>query len=548
MNYQRNGLGVAITAVLALAGCGTALEQDKGVGTSTAFHARIVDGYLAGSLVFVDSNDNGVLDAWEERAFTDRDGFVSASASGKDYCAAGAPATDAVHCLKVRPADALKIRASGGYDMSTGEPFNGALSLDTTRASGSDSTKPVIASPLTTLLAGLDAVDKQTVITKFGLSSAGVSAGLFDADFMSLSSGNTTEDQRKLLTAAMQVQKSVEVISSFLTKVYDGTDRGYSGLGKNAALPRDASEFVYAAYADLLASKTKSLDVNGLASAPDGIKTIIDGANDRIKARIADVTKKAIAEIVGDPTMLASLDGRKGNISNLGSSTAVLFVGGTNSPAVTALDNKQVAARLRAINIAVAVARDTDVAKVPGSRVDDALNAATGDSAYLTSLEKEVDLARLAQKFKDGDVAGAKGAASATRVTVDSALKISADKDSTTKLDLNDPGKGNLAMAFTTTSFETVDNVTKATGGTLAMDVKDFSGGGDLFKKTDGAPTSVPGTWEKLNDYSLLVTIEPIPGVKQQAVVKPTLDADGVTTKYFFDYGGKQYEWKGAVP
>jgi len=508
MNYQRNGLGVAIATVLALTGCGTAVEQDKGAGTSTAFHARIVDGYLAGSLVFVDSNDNGVLDAWEERAFTDRDGFVSASATGKDYCAAGAQPTDAVHCLKVRPADALKIRASGGYDMSTGEPFNGAMSLDTTWAAGSDSTKPVVTSPLTTLLAGLDAADKQTVIAKLGLSADGVSAGVFGADFIKIKdSEKTSPDQRKALTAAMQLHKTVEVISSFLTSAYAGSDTTYSGLGKNAALPRDASEFIYAAFAELVASKILDLDVNHVASSPDKINLVIDSAQKKIEARVSAVTKKAPADLrttASEALMLklrgveGGSQGRAGQLASLGSQSRDLFDIGTE------LSKPEVEARLRAINIVATVARDTAVID---DRVADAL-AATGDlGAPATNLS-----------LKEGD-------------------------------------KNDISMKFTTTAVETVDGVTKATGGTLALDINAFSGS-NVFNKdasstsdpsTPPKPTSVPGTWEKLNDYSLLVTIEPIPGVKQQAVVKPTIAADG-TTKYFFDYGGKQIEWGGPAP
>jgi len=533
MNYQRNGLGVAIAAVLALAGCGTAVEQDKGVGTSTAFHARIVDGYLAGSLVFVDSNDNGVLDAWEERAFTDRDGFVSASGSGKDYCAAGAQPTDAVHCLKVRPADALKIRASGGYDMSTGEPFNGALSLDTTRAAGSDSTKPVVTSPLTTLLASMDEADRKALVTKLGLS-----LDVLNADFIKIApGGTTTTDQRKALTTAMQVHKLVEVMSSFLTAAYAGSDSTYSGLGKNANLPRDASEFVYAAFAEQLASSSD--DVDHVASSSTAVGLIVTGAETKVRAQIAAVTKKPLAEIVGDAALMAKLADRAGEVSTLGSTTAVLFSGATE------MTSAKVDARLRAINIIVAVARDS---AVDDARVKDALDA-TGDAGYMTNLESpKVDMAQLVTKFKQNKAAEAKTADFSSRVSIESALKIPDALGSSTKLNLAESGKGDLSMDFKTTA---VDGAGKATGGTLALDVKSFSGS-DLFKKEAGStePTSVPGTWEKLNDYSLLVTFEPIPGVKQQAVVKPTqVTVDGVVqTKYFFDYGGKQIEWGGAVP
>lgn len=524
MNYPKTNLAVAVATVLALAGCGTAVEQDKGEGVAESFNARIVDGYLAGALVYVDSNDNGVLDAWEERAFTDRDGFVSVSAKGFNYCADGVKETDAVHCLKVRPSDSLKIRARGGYDMSTGEPFNGTLTLATTRAAGGNTVSPVVASPLTTLLAGMDAQGKAAFITKIGLS-----AEALGADFIKVANDVTTADQRKALTAAMQAHKLVEVLSGFLTEAYAGSDSTYSGLGKNTELPRDASEFVYASLIEALTGNNQT--VNDIAEKASAIETVISSAKQKIETRIKKVTGKTSIE--GDATLLATLFGRKEELASLGITTKSLF------DVTTELTGTRVDARLRAINIIASVARDK---AAPDKSVDDAV-LYSADVAFMTSLEKPVDLARLVQKFKDNKAAEAVTAAAEVRVPIEQALKLTTDTAATSKLNLNEDGKGTLAIDFKTDKVE--GGV--ATGGSLALDVSKFEAGGDLFKKEAGAPpTNVPGTWEKLNDYSLLVTIEPLPGVKQQAVVKPTV-VDGVT-KYFFDYGGKQIEWKGAVP
>lgn len=532
MRGQKKVLAVAITTVLSLAGCGS-VEQDKGQGIAGSFNARIVDGYVAGALVYVDSNDNGVLDAWEERAFTDRDGLVSTSIKGKNYCADGALATDAVHCLKVRPSDNIKLRARGGYDMSTGEPFYGSLSLVTTSASGGNATSPVVASPLTTLLA-MDAIDKQAVATKLGLTLSTLVADFIPSTAVGTT---TTADQRKVLKAAMQIHKLTEVISGFLTEAYAG-GTAYSGLGKNAELPRDASDFIYQAIAEAVAGEAG--DVGAVVGDVTKITAIITAAQTKIKARIAVVTKKTIADIVGDSTLLSGLTSRIAKLANLGSSTATLFAGASE------LSTDDVTARLRAINVIVSLARDKDVTDV---HVQDAIDAAA-DGTYVTSLKSpKVDLAVIVKKFKTG-ASDAKTTDFASRVTIDQALKIGDTLNSTTKLSL-DSSKGNLAMDFKTTAVDPDSG--KATAGELVLDVASFSGS-DFFKKdattsTDpnaAKSTVMPGTWEKLNDYSLLVTIEPVPGVKQQAVVKPTI-VDGVT-KYFFDYGGKQIEWGGAVP
>ena len=66
--------------VVSFAGCGDSAEQDSGSdggNSNQTFSGLSIDGYLARATVYVDSNNNAVLDSWEPWAFTDNDGYLA---------------------------------------------------------------------------------------------------------------------------------------------------------------------------------------------------------------------------------------------------------------------------------------------------------------------------------------------------------------------------------------------------------------------------------------------------------------------------------------
>ncbi|WP_129649204.1 hypothetical protein [Peristeroidobacter agariperforans] len=178
--------GAIASSMVGLAACGGGSKGTQDVGSnpsgnggasSRVFHARAIDGYLAGATVFVDQNANAKLDAFEPRALTDSDGYFSYNhRTSTDYCAAGGLNK---YCLRgTIAADAeVVIRVTGGYDTVTQLPFEGMLSL---RSSDLDRDDLRLVTPQTSMVAdaGNTAQAKFEALLKAGiLDSAG-----FDSD------------------------------------------------------------------------------------------------------------------------------------------------------------------------------------------------------------------------------------------------------------------------------------------------------------------------------------------------------------------------------
>ncbi|WP_116812844.1 hypothetical protein [Steroidobacter cummioxidans] len=131
--------GAVASSMIGLAACGGGSTGSQDVGTnpsgnsgpnsSRTFHARAIDGYLAGATVFVDQNLNGKLDAFEPRALTDNHGYFSYNhRTNTDYCAEGGLNQ---YCLRgaIAADTEVVLRVTGGYDTVTSLPFKGMLSL-----------------------------------------------------------------------------------------------------------------------------------------------------------------------------------------------------------------------------------------------------------------------------------------------------------------------------------------------------------------------------------------------------------------------------------
>ncbi|TLP37117.1 VCBS domain-containing protein, partial [Arcobacter arenosus] len=93
--------------------------------TNVFYSGKLIDGYISGSTVFIDANNNGILDAGEKSTTTDANG---------DFSFSGLTQTE----LEAGP-----IVAFGGTDISTGLPFEGFY----TAPNGSTT-----VSPLSTLM------------------------------------------------------------------------------------------------------------------------------------------------------------------------------------------------------------------------------------------------------------------------------------------------------------------------------------------------------------------------------------------------------------
>lgn len=254
-------------AIAALTGCGGTGQDVGSINQSTpkqTFSGRAIDGYLARSTVFLDSNNNGTRDAWEAWAFTDNDGYYSYNPKTQiDYCAASASPLEAQYCL-VSSAnyDNVVVRIDGGYDVLTGEPYLGQLSRRLPNLSETPSnTENQIISPITTLLTNISEQQSQTSI----LASLNLTNSSVNVDYLNV--GNAGIADMNIFNAAMRVEKVVNVLSDRLNDTY-------TEIGEDFGTPNNSNSYVYNALAQQLLQNSDR-NFNQVVENSDSITSII---------------------------------------------------------------------------------------------------------------------------------------------------------------------------------------------------------------------------------------------------------------------------------
>jgi hypothetical protein len=254
---------VGVFAVALLPGCGGS-GQDQGRAAAQPVDASVagvaVDGYLARAKVFIDTDNNGMRDAWEPSAFTDDDGYFSYNPkTKKDYCAARVDKSEAQFCLKVsRAYTSAVLRIYGGYDVLTQEPFLAQMSR---RWDPSGAAKNYAVTPLTSLMTELSAADQEKLLKKLDIT-----AEQLNTDYLS---SDASADGAKLLNMALKLHKSVTVLS-------DAVVDKYPALGDESGLPSDASSSLYKELAQKILQHPGNLDevLNDAVAISDVIKTV----------------------------------------------------------------------------------------------------------------------------------------------------------------------------------------------------------------------------------------------------------------------------------
>lgn len=244
---QRFKLTVLAISLAALTSCGGG-NQDRGTAaqtttapSQTALKGLAIDGHLARAKVYIDSDNNGVRDAWEPFAFTDNEGYFSFNPnSQKNYCADTSTAEESQYCLKpARQYDNASLRITGGYDTLTGEPFTGQLSLRL-----QDVNNNHIISPLSSLTSGLTASQSSALLTKLGLSTTDL-----NSDYTAPGS----KVDGTLLNNAIKLHKVASLMGKKIATVY-------TALGDENGMPSDASGHAYEALAEALTQYEGSVD------------------------------------------------------------------------------------------------------------------------------------------------------------------------------------------------------------------------------------------------------------------------------------------------
>lgn len=321
MNFSKSLVASTISlALLGLAGCSDSDSQDTQENDETSFTGLIIDGRIARGFVWLDTDNDNIIDTHEPYAYTDANGYFGYNPlTNTDYCV---DETDSPYCLNTAMSGSTySLKIAGGIDLGTGEPFDGIMVLtgalddakevqqQVEQSSASTDNKPdfiPVISPLTSLVAGSDPAQQVELLTALGLEGidlTNIEEILFtdytdfaESDDASASDGrrsassvftasNTEEEnlKRALFGYAFQYQKTIDTITTMVNDYLEllgisigADDSGNPGVGSaSAVIGQKINDFI--ASADLDPTENLLTQIT-----QDDIATIINGALDEL--------------------------------------------------------------------------------------------------------------------------------------------------------------------------------------------------------------------------------------------------------------------------
>lgn len=496
--FEKISFIAAVLAVLGLVGC-AAPDQDNG-SADIQVSIRAIDGYITRAQIFQDFDQDGIKDTGEvgSAAQTDKDGYTSSSPTGGqddasvDHCAADA--TEPENCFKVSAGQAeAMVRVSSGYSKTISESFVGVISRKIAVNSISANSVLVI-SPITSLMSTMTDIE----IARFVITEAGdLTAADMSSDYLNFANDLTPAKRTALFSMALLLHKSADVISVTLNSALFG-----GRFGDSAGLPNDATHLVYLAIQENLGT-VKIADV------------MANNANVVIAAAISKMSEVSTnVGLVGSNATSNSATFTK--IVALSSLISTLFASDLTFPT----DNPKGDAysRARAIEVVVNLMRSNGMTTAPNNAINRALQAATTDAdsaTYLSNLQNDkFSLTSLVNKFLAGTYVDASSADYSARASLDTSSPIN----------IADGGGSSVGIEFN-------EDGTMSLTGTLDL------GGETSATFTEGEPLN--GTYEQIDDGTIIMTVEPIPGVSQSYVMKTNDDGTG----YLVDICGELVEW-----
>lgn len=285
---------IAIAMILSACG-GTGQDEGTASISSQTYSGLAIDGHLARSTVYLDTNNNGTRDSWEAFAFTDNEGYYSYNPNTEtNYCAADATAEQQQYCLRGSSRRAnVVVRIDGGYDILTGEPFMGQMSRRLTDIDTSqENVDTKVVSPITSLLTDVDSNQHDNVLSNLGLNSNDV-----DVDYLNDSGQGMTNN--RILNAALKVHKTVAVLSDRITDTYQE-------IGDEMGTPNDASPSVYRSLGEVLSNSNNDLDSvlnsneqlnNVVRNSEERIRSVYERRDINLPNRISDTTVSRVSEV-----------------------------------------------------------------------------------------------------------------------------------------------------------------------------------------------------------------------------------------------------------
>jgi hypothetical protein len=252
MKFQKTLLASAVSLMLLNAtGCGDSEGQDTQDDGATSFTGMVIDGRVARGFVWVDTDDDSIIDTYEPYAYTDADGYYSYNPlTNTNYCDID---LDHDYCLNTAMVEGdFAIKIAGGVDLSTGEPFKGIMTLNSNlddakeveqqvaQATDESSSKPAfipVISPLTSLAGSGTATEKADALTKLGLEDIDESnvEELLSTDYtdfdaeeeVAAKSGSAAKSRpnfSRLFGYAFQYQKTVDTITTLVNKYVENNN------------------------------------------------------------------------------------------------------------------------------------------------------------------------------------------------------------------------------------------------------------------------------------------------------------------------------------
>jgi len=537
---------VAIIAVIlgCLCGCGVT-NQDQGTAGADVdrlVNGRVVDGYIASATVFVDSNENGIKDAWENSARTDSEGYYTYNPNngGINYCAPTTSANLQIHCLQFPfGVTEARVQIVGGYDITTGESFKGIMAFNAQPTTIADVTTMTIGSPLTSLLSYMSTQQQQSLAKAENFSDVVEMKVDFLSNFTELD-GADEDKRRKLVTIALQVHKIADLIHHFIDANVNKNDSSSVNNGNffSQSLPDDFTPYIYQAMATLIAEELltpSNFSLNNYFKESTNIDKIINTA--------ASIVREKLSEVSGGTLRPLAQDTTASRIVEFSLFTQALF--GTTTNVVNLSDTQDLQARLRALEVVVELLRiqENITAVSLQSSVDNAIAFATIDrtendeddvAIYLRSLsDTNADIQEIVTRFKANDAVTVNAFDFNARQSLQEQLGLSTDLNNVTEpFTLNIFGS-NSSTEETNQNFNFIFNP----DGTLVADINVLEG-----KNTDLQKNAIPGTWKPINENTLLLDLEVADGIKQSVIMKTDASASGC---YKFDYGGQSQQWCG---
>jgi hypothetical protein len=490
-----------VAAISLASGCSNDDPDQGETLESSALFGRVVDGYLAGATVYLDINNNGVRNAGEPKAITDKDGFFSTGKDGTNYCADDATTAQARHCLAATQVGTeVVLRSYGGFDILTGEPFDGSLS---TRVSVVDGViENQMITPITSLLAGIESADdRQSILDAYGLSDTDL-----ERDFL---------DDSGFDANTVGVAIASHKVVSLLAEVFD---ERYDAFGSESGFPDNVNSMIYRVLANQIVT---SGDLAGLSSGDlvTALTAVVNAVQTEIRA-------------LYDANSDLSFPGNVNGSAAIANAADIVALVDSALPLSTASASE---AQDRVIGVEMVVQKMLNGDS--NAEVDAAISYAedTGSSLYTAISGAEVlDFSTLAgtdftdesPNLNDIDITGA----IALNALANKQLSVVYDEDE----DLSDNKSGAAYFFFN-------GDEGSATSGTFNICLKYDDGESEVnADETSGA--LLDGTWFALDAYRLVLNIEG--SIDIALISQGVVTVDGEEkSKFGLSYGGDTVTW-----